>query len=271
MGTLFVALGLLSCGTASGAAQPAQAVRSEKEAQRPLKELFATEQWKQFGDFWKKLDALEPKRGKYEESISAEQQKSLRAEMEERITGLSGLDGKLISAGQIDLLRRICSERIDIYSFDMTMLSRMMPPPSVGINKMLLVDIESRIDKLSELKKKGKVSEAEFGEALSNIQQDIEAVCAISIIRSKYGPSYRLRKPVAFSGDAGKMTDEAVEAFEKDYADSEAKRKQQEETADQRAHYERLAVQYRETKNAIEQLRSDRSRLYGMISDLEND
>jgi len=277
MATLFIALGLLSCGTASGAEKQAQAggdsqLQPKEAAQRPLRELFTTEQWKQFRDFWEKLDALEPKNGKYEESLSLKERESFKAELAERVAGLNGLGEGLISPVEVGLFNRICCERIEAYSFDRMMISRMMPPPSHFVKKQFLADLENKIDVLIRLKNSGKVSGEEFGKVLSNIQDDIEAVSALDIISSKY--YWRIdhfKEPSLFDGDARRAIDESMKSLEEDHSVYIGKLKARSDmTPHERLSFENTEKQYFETKKAIDQLKAVMPRLDEMIADLEN-
>lgn len=277
MATLFIALGLLSCGTASGAEKQAQAggdsqLQSKEAAQRLLRELFTTEQWKQFRDFWKKLDALEPKNGKYEGSLSLKEPESYKAELAERIAGLNGLGEGLISPVEVGLFNRICCERIEAYSFDRMSISRMMPPPSYFAKKRFLADMENKIDVLIRLKNSGKVSEEELKKVLSNIQDDIEAVSALDIISSKYYWRIdRFKEPSLFDGDARRAIDESMKSLEEDHSVYIGKLKARSDmTQDERLSFENTEKQYFETKKAVNQLKAVMPRLDEMIADLEN-
>lgn len=277
MATLCIALGLLSCGTASGAEKQALAggndqLQSKEAAQRPLEELFATEQWKQFRDFWKKLDALEPKNGKYEWSLSPKEQENFKAELAERVAGLNGLGNGFISSVEVGLFNRICCERIEAYSFDRMSLSRMMPPPSYFTKKRFLIDMENRIDVLTRLKNSGKVSEEELKKALSNIQDDVEAVSALDIISSKYYRRiYRFKEISLLDGDARLAIDESMKSLEEDHSAYIGKLKARSDmTPNERLSFENTERQYFETKKAIDQLKAVMPRLGEMIADLEN-
>lgn len=277
--SLLLMLGMLSYG-GQGCAQQQETVSSgalQQDARgtytvRPVSELFGTRQWEQFRDFWKKLDLISPKDGKYEQSISVQQYRDLKDELRAKVSGLNSLDREMISSEEVNLLQQLCDERIDGYSWDRTILSRMMPPPSDHIKKQLLSDMENKIDILMELKASGKVSSAEFNKALSNIQEDIEAICGLDIIRSKYSRRSRyFTAPPLLDGDTRGAIDESMKSLENDHSGYIGKLKARSDmTPDERISFEDTEKQYNETKKAIEHLKTIMPRFDELIADLEN-
>ena len=147
--TLLIILGLTGCDAADKSASSADSslkpaeIENIKQVLSRVDKLNNTQEWINFKAFWKKLDEITPKQktdekeadyffSEYTGAISNEEAENLRGELPELTNGLKKLEQEeKISTIEIELLIKICRERINYMSFGpRSMLSRMMPPPS---------------------------------------------------------------------------------------------------------------------------------------------
>ncbi|MFA5339701.1 MAG: hypothetical protein WC317_06130 [Candidatus Omnitrophota bacterium] len=284
LSSLLLMLGFLSFGGSSYARQDELSASSQqKKISQPLNStavLCSTLEWKDFKAFWKKLDQIKPRRtgqeGKderwkrgYRNSISQEQYVSLHKELRINISNLKKVKGEMISAQEIDLLDKICSYRIDNFCMGSFTMSRMIIPGS-AVQDNMLDDLEIKVDKLIELKGKGKINDSEFQQALANVQRDVEGVYAFDIIRKKYG-YYHFQLPLKPSDDAGDLMDEFISAVEKSHSEYELRKKEEKVTKEQEIYYKDIDRKYLETKKALEEFKTAFPRLNELIADLENE
>ncbi len=175
------------------------AVKENRPKSARIEELNKTQEWKNFKAFWRRLDQVEPKksekentndyfkarREKYEytHSIEINDAERFRTELAVLTNSLKNLEkDKKITEEEIELLKRVCNERIDYMSGKLLgriMLSRAIPPPSRLQEDESIIDLEKKIDTLNELKKKGKIDTEESKQALAKIRDDIEILARL--------------------------------------------------------------------------------------------
>lgn len=279
LGTLFLMLGFLSLNKLSHAQEDKSSASEQPEKTQQLRSsqritiLNNTPEWKNFKAFWKKLDQIKPKEkgpdkmGVYRNSISQEQFASLEKELQNAISNLKRLERGDISQLEIDLIEQICKSRIDCFSWGLSPLTRMLIP-MVETEESLLNDLELKIDKLLELKKKRLINKEEFQQALLNIQDDIRAFCTLDTIRQRYPQSLGIF--LMTSKYPSGLIDASISEFEKNYAEYLVKKKEGKISKEEESYYKDIDQKYLETKQALEELKTALPGLNELVTDLEN-
>ncbi|MFH1236335.1 MAG: hypothetical protein V1685_05375 [Parcubacteria group bacterium] len=162
--------------------------------------LNSNSEWRNFRTFWQKLDKINPPArtedetgayfGEYYNALTSEQAELLQNELISSINGLRNmrhLKELILSDAEIDLLEKICLERINYMSYGFSsMMMRMIPPITMTDKENSIKDLELKIDTLIELQNKGIVSSDEFTQALRIIWDDIELFSVLDTIASNY-------------------------------------------------------------------------------------
>ncbi len=242
-----------------------------------MNDLNNTQEWKSFKVFWKELDQIVPKEkkdeerdyshyfGEYFNAVTSERADDLRRKLEELITGLNKLEqDKKISSIEVELLEMICIERINYMSFGFTsMMTRMMPPPLEVDKESSIKNLEQKIDVLIDLRKKEKIDQEQFQEAISNIQEDIETFSILDTISKHYVRYYYYSHKVGDEETENmvNIAEKHITGFEKHYADYQIKKEQGE--------INNTDIQYKETKKAIGEVKEILPFLREIVIDLE--
>ncbi len=283
LSSLLLMLGFLSFGGSSYASQGELSASSQQKkiSQPPSSTavICCTLEWKDFKAFWKKLDQIEPKRTGHEvkddrqrriyrNSISQEQYESLKKELQVKVSNLEKLEGDMISSQEVSFLRKVSDYRIESFWVGPNMMTRMAIPGDIA-QDIMLHDLEIKIDKLLELKSKGRIIDNEFQRALANVQRDAEGVYALDIIKIKYNHFFRL--PLTSSENTQDMINEYVSAVEKDYSGYESEKREEKFKDEQGVYYKDIDRKYAETKKALGEFKTILPRLNELIADLENE
>jgi len=170
-----------------------------KDDPERIKELNKTNEWKEFKQFWKSLDAIEPgvpfdslKNYSYMPYAKAKSKDADMYDLAERMRkkidafqpGLQSLaDKNLLDTLEIKLLKQICQSRISYIFFGSTsMMTRMVPLPGLLEKERSILVLEHRIDLLLDLKKKGKIDSTELKKTIANINIEIGKFSVLEII-----------------------------------------------------------------------------------------
>ena len=206
MSTLIVALTLSGCSllekidktNTNDNQQISTSPAAEYKSDR-IKLLNKNQEWRRFNSFWQKLDNINPPErtedetgayfGEYYNALTFEQAEVLQNELTTLINRLRNMKQEelILSDTEIDLLEKICLERINYMSYGFSsMMMRMIPPITMTDKENSIKDLELKIDTLIELQKKGIVSSDEFTQALRIIWEDIELFSILDTIASHY-------------------------------------------------------------------------------------
>ncbi|MCK5306823.1 MAG: hypothetical protein KAJ66_06775 [Candidatus Omnitrophica bacterium] len=285
--TLLIILGLTGCDAADKSASSADSslkpaeIENIKQVLSRVDKLNNTQEWINFKAFWKKLDEITPKQktdekeadyffSEYTGAISNEEAENLRGELPELTNGLKKLEQEeKISTIEIELLIKICRERINYMSYGFT-LTRMMPPPVQSAKEVSIKNLERRIDILIELQEKEEIETKEYEQALLNIQEDIKTFSILDAINSHYVRYYYY--PGVGSretGDKVNITERHIKEFEKHYADYQIKKEEGKLNDDAIAQYKDIDVNYRQTKQALAEIKKALPAYGELIVDLE--
>ncbi len=268
-----------------GAVEPAKSVREStlsQQEQRQIAELVKTKEWQNFKAFWKKLDEIVPNRnkvkdekelfylGEYTGAISSERNE-LEKELKVLASDLKRYEQKgIVNPVALNLLERICIARLSYMAYGFkSMIMRMIPPPSLINEENALKNLERKIDSLLVLKKKDKVDNDEFTQALTNIQEEIKVFSILNTKNIYYGTFYSSDRHDR-NGTSGKSynIEEYIASFNKDFIDFQARRKK-EMSAEEEKYYQELIVKYEKTKQALEELKPVLPLMNELIADLE--
>lgn len=206
MSTLIVALTLSGCSllekidktNTNDKQQISTSPAAEYKSER-IKLLNKNQEWNNFQIFWQKLDFIDPPVrtgseadsyfGEYAGAITQEQAELYKGELTTLISGLQGMmqEELILSDTEIDLIEKICQERINNMSYGFSsMMMRMIPPITMTDKENSIKDLELKIDTLIELQNKGIVSNDEFTQALRIIWEDIELFSILDTIATNY-------------------------------------------------------------------------------------
>ena len=177
-------------------------------------DLAADGRWIRFESFWKRLDSVEPKqrpnRGEagtpsfdhgYTNALTTEEQQALRVELAEilgrgvddlhRLTATSTYRPVDSGSGRLapltEILVRLALRRIEHMGFDHHLMTRMMPPPSVSFQGVLVDEMEHRIDSLLKLRARRVLDEEAFGAGLQKLQDDVYLFSVLSVMDHRFG------------------------------------------------------------------------------------
>jgi len=294
--TVLMALYLLGSRYAE-AAEPAESIcestLSQKD-QMQIAELVKTKEWQNFKAFWKKLDAIEPKKGniegykiksrdegKYPGAISSEQREKLLKELKVLTDSLAQVGGKIIGQAEVNWLitcqssstfpmeegwlEGICYSRIRY--MESASITRMIPPPTLILKEISLRDLEARIDALLLLQKNGKVTQEEYKQALGNIQEEIRRHSIFSIF---YALGWN---GVPHLAGPEHIIQDYIESLKKDHAEYEAGRKKQNivqsSGAAEEDRYRELDEAHDKAMRELERLKTRIPLMDKLIADLE--
>jgi hypothetical protein len=271
--TLFLVLGLLSLGRLSYAQQQNISPSGEQEniqqlqlSQR-IKTLSDTQEWKDFKASWKKLDQIKSRGTHYGNAMPEEQYDSFKKELRRKIWDLKKIQGENISSLEINLLERICIDRIDYLMWGTMPLTRAVEPPIVHTKRAIIGALEVKIDKLLELKKKRIINNKEFRQALLNIQADIKTFCTVDTLYQNYQGSFGFREFPITPQSGQSIEDWYISQLERDYAKWVSMKKNKISEQEKPG---RLDQDYIQTKQALEKLKVALPGLNELVADLEN-
>ncbi|MBU0597424.1 hypothetical protein KKF61_00320 [Patescibacteria group bacterium] len=197
-----------------------------------IKLLNKNQEWKNFQTLWRKLDFINPPVrtgseadsyfGEYYNAITSEQASLLHNELTTLINRLRNMrqEELILSDTEIDLLEKICQERINYMSYGFSsMLTRMIPPITVTDRENSIKDLELKIDTLIELQNKGIVSSNDFTQALRIIWEDIELFSILDTIATHYTLYYSGSPYDYYSNESGLLRTAQfhINAFEEHY------------------------------------------------------
>ncbi|MFH0952419.1 MAG: hypothetical protein V1838_04510 [Patescibacteria group bacterium] len=288
MSTLLIALTLSGCDllkktdktkTTTNQHEAAQQI-IENQSNR-IKVLDSKQEWKYFKTFWQKLDYINPKEeagddaytflGEYFNAITQEQAELYKGELTTLISGLQGMmqEELILSDTEIDLIEKICVERINYMSSGFSsMMMRMMPAITITDKENSIKDLELKIDTLIELQNKGIINGDEFTQALRIIWQDIELFSIIDAIASHYTLYYSYDYGVNETGLL-RTAQYHINAFEEHYQAYLSDKKQG--TVNSNTFYpypEDIESKYKETQKEIEKVTAILPQLNELIESL---
>lgn len=283
--TIIIVLCLLGYHQSGALAQDKNIKESSisKNDKKQIVGLVNTAEWQNFKAFWNKLDEIVPNKnkgkdekewaylGEYTGAINSEERNELEKELKVLTSDLKRYEQKgIVNPVTFNLLERICIARLSYmaYGFN-SMIMRMMPPPSLINEENALKNLERKIDSLLFLKKKDKVDNDEFAQALTNIQEEIKAFSILNTRNIYYGSFYSSDRHDR-NGTSGKSynIEEYIASFNKDFIDFQAGRKK-EMSAEKEKYYQELIVKYEKTKQALEELKPVLPLMNELIADLE--
>ncbi|MDD5341799.1 MAG: hypothetical protein PHI73_00460 [Patescibacteria group bacterium] len=248
-----------------------------------IKLLNNTSEWKNFKTFWQKLDDIVPKNktddtalttyyGEYADAITQEQAEIFKGELTTLINSLEGMTQEelVLSDTEIDLIEKICQERISYMSTGFSsMIMRMIPPITLTDKENSIKDLEFKIDTLIELRNKGIVSSDDFTQAQRLIWQDIELFSILDTISSHYTVYYANNY---YDNGVNKTSllrtaQYYINAFEENYQSYLIDKKSG--TKNINIYYpEDIESKYKETKEEIEKVKIALPQLNELIQDL---
>lgn len=290
MSTLIIALTLSGCSLLEKTNKANTNVNQDKKATPQvienksgrIKLLNNASEWKNFKAFWQKLDYINPPEkigdsandylGEYSNAITQEQAELFKSELTELINKLRGMKQEefILSNTEIDLLEKICAERINYMSYGFSsMMMRMIPPITMTDKENSIKDLERKIDILVELQDKGIVSSDEFTQALRLIWQDIELFSILDTIISHYTIYYPGSYYDYGVNETGlqRTALNHINAFEKHYQDYLLDKKSGAENVN--TYYpEDIESKYKETKEEIEKVTAVLPQLNELIKSL---
>jgi len=289
MSTLIIALTLSGCSLLEKTDKTNTNVKQDKATPQTveyksdrLKSLNNTSEWKNFKAFWQRLDYINPPEkigdsandylGEYSNAITQEQAELFKSELTELINKLRGMKQEefILSNTEIDLLEKICAERINYMSYGFSsMMMRMIPPITMTDKENSIKDLERKIDTLVELQGKGIVSSDEFTQALRLIWQDIELFSILDTIISHYTIYYPGSYYDYGVNETGlqRTALNHINAFEKHYQDYLLDKKSGAENVN-RSYPEDIESKYKETKEEIEKVKIVLPQLNELIQNL---
>ncbi len=293
----------------TGAAEPAKSVDKATLSQKDqlqIAELVKTKEWQNFKAFWKKLDAIEPKKGdskrdkieirdegKYPGAISYEQREKLLKELETLTNSLAQVGEKIIGTthdiivNPVDFptfrpaggwLQEICYSRISYLKIGFTSkLMRAIPDLSLLMRENSLRDLELRIDALLLLQKKGKVNQDEYTQSLGNIQGEIRRYSIWSVLRLYYIHfpfpffirDYKGDKIINEHTVKPNNIQDYAKLLEKDYVEYKARRKTEQISEVEEERYKEMDEAYNKARQELEQLKTRIPIMDKLIADLE--
>lgn len=142
--TVLVVLGLLAGTVEAQDKNMKEIAVAELSNKNILRKLVHTKEWKDFKAFWKKLDEVAPKNalskedtkyfGGYFGAIDNKEAETLREKVKILTTDLKKYEEQgLVNPLEIELLKKMCVERIFYMNYGLhSMVTRMMPPPSLS-------------------------------------------------------------------------------------------------------------------------------------------
>ena len=243
-----------------------------------IQTLNSTPEWKRVKAFWQKLDLIVPTEGQdgeflsrgYSNELSPEEIDEYKAELDQLINGLRNMrqEELLISDTEIELLNKLCTNRVENMSGFSTMMMRMVPPATMTDKDESIRDLERRIDVLVELQDKGTISSDEFIQDLQLVWQDIELFSILDVIITHY-PTYYGGFYIDDAGDVTqpRTTEDHINALEQHYQDYLADKESGLENVNQ-YYPEDLEDKYRDTKKALEEIQAVLPRLNELIENL---
>ena len=161
---------------------------SSKENTNRIESLREMEEWQAFKSFWRYMDNIEPGPDGYS-SLTMDWDK--RGSLIEQLTSLTDKlyelpDSCRLDSLQIELLRTICMNRINMFCGSTLMLTRMMPPPTDYRKEELIVLMEERIDTLIQLRSSGLINPLEASSALRNMFEAADTFWLIDAVSREY-------------------------------------------------------------------------------------
>lgn len=255
----------------------------ETEPSDRIVELNKFQEWKKFKTFWKKLDNIVPTKeesgssnsdgfeyyGRYYGSLGFEEAENLQNQLDELVIDLRKIENDCIYPLEIDLLEKICNERINYMSNGFTSMSaRMMPSRTLINRENSIKELENKIDILIDLQKSGKIDKEESLQAVANIRQDIKDFSIIDVIYTNY--NFRFFYAGGFYSEDGSqdMAQKSIIDFEKHYNDYLKRKSEGQLEEFEEDYYKDLDEKYIETKKAIEKIKNILPNFDEIVDDL---
>jgi len=152
-----------------------------------IQKLSIQEDWQDFKKFWKKLDAIEPRKHSifgddYKNTISLKEIVAYNREfknIEKKLIGL--LKKNLINEKEKKYLMYLCQKRIENMnspSLDPHIMTMHAPPDHLMHNDINFTQLEKKIDILIKLNKNKNLNKQELHQAFDNILKEIE-ICIV--------------------------------------------------------------------------------------------
>lgn len=142
--------------------------------------LLQSEAWLQFKAFWRKLNAISPSEDNtlpeipYAYAISIEEYQNLEEERLEIHENLRSLNLRRTGWDfQIELLMKICDERLHTMHQPNMLVTRMMPSSFQIRHHQSIEALEPQLDLFMDLRRSNAIDTEEFTQAMENLEREI--------------------------------------------------------------------------------------------------